>query len=76
MSEKRLGKKGMVFIAIGMVVIILLLGIIAALLLKRQGSDSPEEVKRNVVVNQSNAEEIAGEMISQEYVDLVIIVHL
>lgn len=62
------GKKGMVFLGVGMIVIIVLLGMIAVLLLKRQDNDSSVEVKRNVVVNQNNAEEIASEMISQEYV--------
>ncbi len=58
------GKKGMVFLGVGMIVIIVLLGMIAVLLLKRQDNDSSVEVKRNVVVNQNNAEEIASEMIS------------
>jgi hypothetical protein len=54
----------MVFLGVGMIVIIVLLGMIAVLLLKRQDNDSSVEVKRNVVVNQNNAEEIASEMIS------------
>jgi hypothetical protein len=59
------GKKGTIIIAISMLLIIVLLGVIAFLLLREEKTEEP---KRNVVVNQSNAEEIAGEMISQEYV--------
>lgn len=43
----------------------MLLGVIVFLLLREEKTEEP---KRNVVVNQSNAEEIAGEMISQEYI--------
>lgn len=59
------GNIGKIFIGIGIVLIIVLLAIIAFLIFTRKQSDEP---KRNVVVNQENAEEIAGEMISQEYV--------
>ncbi len=59
------GKKGMIFIAVGMVLIIALLGVIAVLPLREEKEEEP---KRNVVVNQNNAEEVAIEMISQEYI--------
>lgn len=62
------GKKGIMFIAVGVVLIIILLTVIAVLLLRGQGQKT-EEPKRSVVVNQSNAEEIASEMISQEYIE-------
>lgn len=61
------GKKGIVFIAVGIVLIIILLIVIAILLLRGQRQKT-EEPKRSVVVNQGNAEEIASEMISQEYI--------
>lgn len=58
--------KGKLLIGAGIVLIIALLTIIIVLLLGNKKLDEP---KRNVVVNQQNAEEIAGEMISQEYVE-------
>lgn len=74
MSEKETegkqasGKKGAILIGVGIVLIIILLGIIVVLLLKGKNREELEETKRNVVVNQSNAEEIADEMINQEYI--------
>lgn len=62
-------KSGKILIAAGMVLIIVLLGIIAVLLLRGQNNNSSVEPKRNVVVNESNAEEVASEMISQEYIE-------
>ncbi len=59
------GKKGTIIIAISILLIIVLRGVIVFLLLREEKTEEP---KRNVVVNQSNAEEIAGEMISQEYI--------
>lgn len=63
-DQKRIGKGGFLTI-IGIVLIIVLVAIIVMLLLKRKETEEP---KRNVVVNQENAEEIADEMINQEYI--------
>lgn len=63
-SEKR-GKRALIGCA---VVIAILLGVVVFLLVNRK-DDIPEEAeKRNVVVSQENAEEVATEMLSQEYV--------
>lgn len=65
-SEKQSSKKkGKIAIGAGIVLIIVLLVIIIVLLLKGK---EPDEPKRNVVVNQENAESAADEMITQEYV--------
>lgn len=67
------GKKGKVALIVAIGLIVVLLAVIVVLLLSRGSSgteipEAPEETKRNVVVNASNAEEIAEEMISQEYI--------
>lgn len=67
-GKQRARKRGAMLIGVGIVLIIVLLGIIAVLLLKGANREEPEETRRNVVVNQSNAEEIADEMINQEYI--------
>lgn len=64
-NKQALGKKGKVLIAAGIILIIALLVIIAFLLLKGQKEEEP---KRNVVVNKENAEQVAVEMINEEYV--------
>lgn len=58
--------KGKIVIIFGIVLIIILAAIIVVLLLKGKNIDEP---KRNVVVNQQNAEEVVAEMISQEYIE-------
>lgn len=72
MSEKmKEGKSGKIIIVVG-VIIIILLTIVIFLLLSGKGEQEEEiEEKRNVVVNESNAESIAEQMIeeAQEYVE-------
>lgn len=66
------GKKGKMLIIVGIILIIALLAVIVVLLLGKSGQENvetTEETKRNVVVNESNAEEIASEMINQEYIE-------
>lgn len=75
-KEKLPDKKGKLLILAGIGVIMVLLGVIVMLLLGRKDqvieseavTAAVEETKRNVVVNESNAEEVASEMINQEYV--------
>ncbi len=55
-----------IILVIGAVIIIILIAVIVFLLSNKQKKEEP---KRNVVVNQKNAEEVAGELISQEYVE-------
>lgn len=64
-SEKKKGKGGRILSIAGIILIIMLIAIIIVLLQKEK---EPDEPKRNVVVNQENAEEVAVEMINQEYV--------
>lgn len=64
-QKQSMGKSGKLLIGAGIILIIVLLAIIAILLFRGQKKEEP---KRNVVVNQENAEEIANEMINQEYV--------
>ena len=52
---------------IGSIVIIALLAVIVVLLVNGKGKK--EEVKRNVVVTKDKAEEIAEEMIQEEYIE-------
>lgn len=72
MSRKNAGKSGKggtKVVIIGGLVIIAILVIVIIVLLARPGSDNTEpETRRNVVVNQQNAEDVAKELISQEYV--------
>lgn len=68
------GKSGKSMIIAGMVVIIALLGVIVFLLASGKGDKENQEEKsekRNVVVNQSNAESIAEQMVeeAQEFVE-------
>lgn len=68
-SAVKNGKGGIKAVIIGSVVIIVILVIVIIGLLARQGnSDIERETKRNVVVNQQNADEVAEELIHQEYV--------
>lgn len=68
------GKSGKVVIIAGAVVIIALLGIIIFLLASGKGdkgSEADKSEKRNVIVNESNAESVAAEMVeeAQEFVE-------
>ena len=65
-KQKQVSSKGskIIFI-IGGVVIITLIAIIIFLVVNTKETEEP---KRNVVVNHSNAESIATEMINQEYI--------
>lgn len=67
-QNQRMGKKGKILIACGIVVILALIAVIAILLFRGQKEEEPAETKRNVVVNQDNAEEVMNEMLTQEYV--------
>lgn len=64
-QEQTVKNRGKLVIGIGIVLIIVLLVIIIALLLKGKELDEP---KRNVVVNQENAESAVEQMMAQEYV--------
>lgn len=64
-QKQGLGRRGKTLIGIGIILIIVLLVFIIILLLKGMEKEEP---KRNVVINQENAEEVVSEMISQEYV--------
>lgn len=72
MPKENVVKKGRggikVVILGGAVLIVILVIIIIALLTRQENSDAERETKRNVVVNQQNAEEVAEELIHQEYV--------
>lgn len=65
-NSNRKGEK--LVLAVCIAVIIVLLAIVVFLLINRKVRTSQEPEKRNVVVSQDNVEEIASEMISQEYV--------
>lgn len=56
-------KRGKIILIICILVIIALVGVIAFLLLQRNGNDT---AKRNVVVNEENAEDVAAELTSRE----------
>lgn len=67
------GKGGMKAVIIACAAVIAVLLIVIIVLLTRQGSDHTvaepkQETKRSVVVSKDNAEEVAVEMLSQEYV--------
>lgn len=55
-------------IIVGIIVIIALLATVIVLLVRGQ-SGKKEETKRNVVVNQSNAEQVAQELINEPYIE-------
>lgn len=61
-------KSGKLFLVVCAVVIILLLGVVIFLLVNRKGTNAQELEKRNVVVNESNAEDVVAEMMTQEYI--------
>lgn len=65
------GKKGKIVILVGAIVIIALLGVIMFLLASRKEDEVEKSKKRNVVVNESNAESVAEQMIeeAQEFVE-------
>ncbi len=65
-SEKK-GNGTKIAIIVGIVVIIALLITVIVLLIQRQ-SGNQEETKRNVVVNQDNAEQVAEELINEPYI--------
>lgn len=72
MSEKsKEGKKGKIVIIVGAVVIIALLGIIVFLLASGKEDKGENSGKRNVIVNESNAESVAAQMVEegQDYVE-------
>lgn len=61
------GSNGLkIAIAVGVVVIIALLGVVIFLLVGR-GKEEPE--KRNVVVTQDNVEEVVEDMINEDYIE-------
>ena len=61
------GSNGLkIAIAVGVVVIIALLGVVIFLLV---GRDKEEPEKRNVVVTQDNVEEVVQEMVDEDYVE-------
>lgn len=62
-SENKGKKGGKTLLIICVVVIVVLLGVIAVLLSKKQ-----DEPKRNVVVNEDNAEEVAQNLLNEETV--------
>jgi hypothetical protein len=62
------GSNGLkIAIAVGVVVIIALLGVVIFLLVGRGKAEEPE--KRNVVVTQDNVEEVVEDMINEEYIE-------
>ncbi len=62
-------KSAKIILIVGIIVIIVLLGVILFLLLgRKEQSQSQQEEKRAVVVTEEKAEEIAEELINQEYV--------
>lgn len=65
-SEKK-GNGTKIAIIVGIVVIIALVVTVIVLLIQRQ-SGNQEETKRNVVVNQDNAEQVAEELINEQYI--------
>lgn len=69
-EDKKENKNGKIMIA-GGVVILALLGVIIFLITGRQNPAEKEPVKRNIVVNENNAESVAEEMIeeAQEFVE-------
>ncbi|WP_026520135.1 hypothetical protein [Butyrivibrio sp. FCS006] len=60
---------GRIKIVIGICIAIILVLIVVVALLLVRGKVSKQEVKRNVVVTQSNAEQVAEELISTPYVE-------
>jgi hypothetical protein len=61
------GSNGLkIAIAVGVVVIVALLGVVIFLLVGR-GKEEPE--KRNVVVTQDNVEDVVQEMVDKEYIE-------
>lgn len=72
MSKKvKDGKSGKIVIIAGAIVIIALLGIIIFLLVSGKGDKEKTPEKRNVIVNEKNAEDVAAQMVEegQEYVE-------
>lgn len=68
-SSVKNGKGGIKAVVIGGIAVIVILVIVIIILLNRQENGNIEkEAKRNVVVNQQNAEEVAEELASQEYI--------
>lgn len=70
-NEHKEGKSGKIVIIAGILVIIALLGVIIFLLVNGKGEKEEKSAKRNVVVNESNAESVAAQMVeeAQEYVE-------
>ena len=65
------GKNGKIIIIVGAIVIIALLGIIIFLLGSGKQDEEETQEKRNVIVNESNAESVAADMVeeAQEFVE-------
>lgn len=70
-EDEKENKNGKIIMIAGAVVILALLGVIIFLLMNQQKPAEKEEVKRNIVVNENNAESVAEEMIedAQEFVE-------
>lgn len=66
-DESKQGKGLKIAIIIGIAVVITLLVIVIVLLAERGNTE--EAVKRNVVINSDNAEQVIDEMANQEYVE-------
>lgn len=64
-------KRGKIIIIVGMIVIIALLGIIIFLLASGKEGEEETSERRNVVVNEGNAESVAAQMVeeAQEFVE-------
>lgn len=65
-QNRVLRNKSKIILIVSVLIIIVLIAVIIFLVINGQKKEEP---KRNIVVNQKNAEEIAGELISQEYVE-------
>ena len=65
-QKKSPGKGGRIAIFVGIAIIIALLVVVIVLLLRGRKKEEP---KRNVVVNQSNVEEVVDNMVLDEYVE-------
>lgn len=64
-SPEQKGKKTKILLLIGLIVIVALVTVIIFLIMNK----SEDEPKRNVVVTKDNAEEVADDMLNQEYVE-------
>ena len=65
-SKAKSNKNMIIIVTIFAAIIVILVGVIGYLMMSQKSADKDEALKRNVVVNEQNAEEIVSQMLEEE----------